>query len=292
MTVIENAAASPVAGLAVRADLAHLTPSPRKPVQFAQVGGDDTWPDAPRFQPQHVTVYDGRPIADGLSLDREGFVLRRFESKVRDFEDDRQVRRHFYPEVERLIKAETGAAKVVIFDHTRRKDTGAADREGGQRVPVRRVHNDYTARSGPQRVDDLLPPGEAALWKQGRFAVINVWRSIEGTVEAAPLAVADASSMAAGDFVATDLVYPDRKGEIYYVTANPQHRWYYFPKMREDEAILLKCYDSQENGVARFTAHTAFDDGLAAPGAAARHSIEIRALVLLDDPRRHYGFMI
>ncbi len=288
-----TATQAPIAGsAAVVANLVHLVPSGRKPVQFAQPDGEETWPDAPRFQEQLVAVRDGRPLVAGLSLDREGFALRRLDSKVRDFSDDDQVRKVFYPEVERLIKAETGAAKVVIFDHTRRKDTGAPDRKGGQRVPVRRVHNDYTARSGPQRVEDLLPPVEAALWKQGRYAVINVWRSIEGTVEAAPLAVADATSMAPGDFVATDLVYPDRTGEIYYVAANPAHRWYYFPKMRENEAILLKCYDSQEDGVARFTAHTAFDDGPARPGTPARHSIEVRALVLLEDPRHRYDYMI
>lgn len=291
MTAIE-AAATASASKSIRANLAHLVPSAQKPVQFAQAGSDGTWPGAPQFQESEVSVRDGRALAEGLSLDREGFALRRHVSKVRDFTDDKQVRKHYYPEMERLIKAETGAAKVVIFDHTRRKDTGAPDRESGRRVPVRRVHNDYTARSGPQRIEDLLPPSEAAIWRQGRYAVINVWRSIEGVVEAAPLAVADATSMEAADFVATDLVYPDRRGEIYYVTANPAHRWFYFPKMQEDEAILLKCYDSQEEGVARFTAHTAFDDGQSTAATPPRHSLEIRALVLLEDPRQKRNFLI
>lgn len=288
-----TAAGSPAnAAASVHAELIHLCPTLRKPVQYALAGADDSWPDAPRFHKQRVSVHDGRAIAADLSLDREGFALSRLKSKVRDFTDDEEVRARYYPEVEQLIKAATGAAKVVIFDHTRRRDTGAPDRESGQRVPVRRVHNDYTARSGPQRLDDLLPPGAAARWKHGRYAVINVWRSIEGTVEAAPLAVADASSMSPGDFVATDLVYPDRRGEIYYVTANPGHRWYYFPKMREEEAILLKCFDSREEGVARFTAHTAFDDNTALPNPLPRHSIEVRALVLLEDPKERFSFLI
>ena len=43
--------------------------------------------------------------------------------------------------------------------------------------------------------------------------------------------------------------------------------------------ILLKCYDSKEDGRARFTAHSAFEDPTSAPDAAPRESIEVRALV-------------
>ena len=276
----------------VVADMAHLQPNEAKPVVLVEEDPDETAPGAPRFLDRPVRIQDARPFARKLSLDREGFALRHHETAVVDFSDDAEVRARYYPEVERLIKAETGAAKVVIFDHTLRRDTGEPDRKGGKRIPVRKVHNDYTARSGPQRVEDLLPPGEAAIWREGRFAVINVWRSIKGTVEAAPLAIADATSMDPDDFVATDLVYPDRTGEIYYVRENPAQRWFYFPKMREDEALLLKCYDSQEEGVARFTAHSAFDDPESAADAPPRESIEVRALVLLEDPRPHFDLKL
>lgn len=77
----------------------------------------------------------------------------------------------------------------------------------------------------------------------------------------------------------TDLVYPDRVGEVYSVTYNPGHRWFYYPAMQPGEALLIKTYDSLEDGRARFTAHSAFDDPGTAPGAAARRSIEVRALV-------------
>jgi hypothetical protein len=81
------------------------------------------------------------------------------------------------------------------------------------------------------------------------------------------------------DFVATDLRYRDRTGEVYSVAYNPNHRWYYFPKMRRDEALLLKCYDSADDGRARFTAHTGIDDPTSPPDAAHRESIEARMLV-------------
>jgi hypothetical protein len=106
-----------------------------------------------------------------------------------------------------------------------------------------------------------------------------VWRSIDAPIETTPIAAADAQSIAFQDFVATDLVRPDRVGEIYQVIYDPAHRWYYFPKMRREEALLLKCYDSATHGPARFTAHSAFEDPEAPRNAAPRRSIEVRTLV-------------
>jgi hypothetical protein len=109
--------------------------------------------------------------------------------------------------------------------------------------------------------------------------VINVWRPIRGSVEEAPLAVCDAQSIAPNDLVPTDLIYPDRVGEVYSLTYNPEHRWFYYPAMAPGEVLLIKTYDSLEDGRARFTAHTAFDDPTTASDAAPRESIEVRALI-------------
>jgi hypothetical protein len=128
-------------------------------------------------------------------------------------------------------------------------------------------------------VRDLLEAEEAEERLKHRFAVINVWRPIRGPVQEAPLAVCDAQSLAPQDFVAMDLKYRDRTGEVYSVTFSPNHRWFYFPNMQKNEALLLKCYDSLEDGRARFTAHSAFDDPTSLPDAAARESIEARTLV-------------
>jgi hypothetical protein len=49
--------------------------------------------------------------------------------------------------------------------------------------------------------------------------------------------------------------------------------------MRADEAILLKCYDPADDGGARMTAHTGFDDSTSAPDAPLRESMEARAFV-------------
>jgi hypothetical protein len=49
--------------------------------------------------------------------------------------------------------------------------------------------------------------------------------------------------------------------------------------MMPEEALLLKCYDSATDGRTRFGPHTAFIDPTTPRDAAARESIELRALV-------------
>ena len=145
------------------------------------------------------------------------------------------------------------------------------------REPVQRVHNDYTEWSAPQRVRDLLPE-EAETLLQRRFAIVQVWRPIRHPVESFPLAICDATSMRPQDLIISERRYPNRIGQTYAIAHNPDHHWYWFPRMRREEAIVFKVYDSQKDGRARWTAHTAFDDPTAPSGARPRESIEIRTL--------------
>jgi hypothetical protein len=200
------------------------------------------------------------------------------DTAVKDFYDSDEVEAVYYPEVERLIRQVTGAERVVVFDHIVRNPVFAETGEKGARAPAKLVHNDYTFKSAPRRVRDLLPE-EADRLLKNRFAEINVWRAIRGPIESSPLALCDARSLDAEDVIPMDLVYRDRVGEIYGFLCNPNHRWFYFPRMERNEAILLKCYDSMDDGRARFTAHTSFEDPSSPPNAPPRESIEARALV-------------
>jgi hypothetical protein len=229
-----------------------------------------------------MSIFDGRAVQSRISLDSEGFALVRHETKAGNFYDPEEVRRVYYPEVERLVKEATGAARVVVFDHNVRCRPMAKRGEAGVREPVKFAHNDYTLKSGPQRVRDLLPHEADELLKH-RFGVINVWRPISGPVRESPLAVCDARTMEMRDFLPSDLLYRDRTGEVYSIAFNPNHRWYYFPLMRRDEALLLKCYDSAADGRARFTAHSAFEDPSSPPDAPPRESIEARTLAFWRD---------
>jgi hypothetical protein len=230
-----------------------------------------------------VPIFDMRPVADGLTLDVQGFALVDAPTAVKDFYDEAQLEATYYREAEDLVKHATGASRVVVFDHTiRRREQGVEDRTPGTpRQPVTRIHGDYTEVSGPQRVRDLMG-AEADALLQRRFGIVNVWRPIRGPLYDAPLAVCDAASVADGDLVPQDLIYRDRSGEIYGLTYNPAHRWYYAPAMQADEALLLKCFDSLKDGRARFMPHTSFADPNAPANMLPRESIELRTLVFFD----------
>jgi len=230
-----------------------------------------------RQDPRRITVRNGRSHVHRFVLEQDGFRFVRHDTKVRDFFDEDEVRRVYYPEMEALIKAESGASRVVVFDHTLRTADDELREKARIREVVRRVHNDYTEWSGPQRVRDLLP-NEADELLRRRFAIVQVWRPIRLPVESFPLAICDARTLATDDLVISERRYPSRVGQTYAITYNPQHQWYWFPRMRRDEALVFKVYDSMKDGRARWTAHTAFDDPSSPPNARPRESIEIRTL--------------
>jgi hypothetical protein len=242
----------------------------------ATPGGSDTraggTPD-----PRRVTIHNGRPHAGDFVLEREGFRFVRHDTGVKDFYDEAEIKRVYYPEMEALIKAQSGARRVVVFDHTLRTADDELRESKKIREVVRRVHNDYTEWSAPQRVRDILPDQAEELLKR-RFAIIQVWRPIRHPVETYPLAMADARTLSPDDMVISERHAPGRIGQTYAISYNPEHKWFWFPRMRREEALVFKVFDSEKDGHARWTAHTAFDDPTTPPNARPRESIEIRTL--------------
>jgi hypothetical protein len=264
--------------------LNYLAPMPEKPRSYTYEPPPGVAQNNAVYEPRRLPIHDLRSVADRLSLDIEGLLLVEQRSDVADFYDETELKRIYYPEIEALVADATGAARVIVFDHTiRRRIPGVADRASGMpRQPVPRVHNDYTVKSGPQRVRDLLG-AEAKAVLEHRFAVYNLWRPIRGPLRDAPLAICDASSTEFDDFIAADLIYRDRTGETYAVRHNQSHRWFYAPEMRSDEILLFKCYDSALDGRARFAPHSAFADPHAPADMLPRESIEIRTLAFFPD---------
>jgi hypothetical protein len=265
----------------VEAELNYLGPTAARPRYYAYEPGPNDPPSLMPHEPHRMQIHNLRPIGAELDLDVQGFALAEHRSAVRDFWDDDEVRRVYYPEAERVIAEATGAARVFIFDHLqRRRVPGVQDRSrSGPRQPATRVHVDHTDRSGPQRVRDLMGD-EAEELLRGRVQVINLWRPIlSEPLRDAPLAVCDSRTLGAGDLVPSDLVYRDRVGETYSVKYNPAHQWYYAPEMRRDEALLLKIADTRTDIAARFMPHTSFTDPTTPADARPRESIEVRTLV-------------
>ncbi len=261
---------------AVTATINYIIDTGEKIVTLAaEPGASDVRNSAP--DPRRVTMHNGRPEAARFALERDGFRFVRHDTQVADFFDQEQIRQIYYAEMEALVKAESGASRVVIFDYTLR--TADDDEREARKIRevVQRAHNDYTEWSGPQRVRDLLPQEADELLRR-RFAIIQVWRPIRHPVETFPLAICDARSVTFEDFVISERRYPNRIGQTYAVKYNPKHHWYYFPRMRREEALVFKVYDSLKDGRARWTAHTAFEDPTSPPNARPRESIEIRTL--------------
>ena len=224
-----------------------------------------------------MQIRNGRDYANEFSIERSGFVLVEHKTAMKNFFDAEELKRVYYQEVIDLIKRESGAQRAVVFDHTLRSGNEGEREEKLIREPVLSAHNDYTEWSGPNRVRELMGDEAEDLLKR-RFAIIQVWRAINQPIESNPLAMADARSIAFDDLMIAERRYPNRVGQTYRLKYNPRHQWYYFPRMRRDEALVFTVYDSEKDGRARFTAHTSFDDPTTPPGAAPRQSIEARAL--------------
>lgn len=267
----------------VQATLTYCDPAGGAPVSYANDPGGKLGRGKGKYEDHRVAIVNGRPLADGFSLEREGFVFVRHCSAVTDFYDDDQVLGVYCPEMEALVRRLTGAADVLIFDHTRRVSEGAPKKDEAVRTPVTRVHNDYTEFSAPERVRNLLPADEAEARLARRFAVIQAWRPINRPIVADPLAICDARTIGTQDLVPTRRLYDERVGEVYHIAYNPDNRWYYFPEMTRDEALVFTCYDSKKDGRARFSAHASFHDPNAPADAGPRESMEIRLLAFFDE---------
>lgn len=238
-----------------------------------------------------VPIRDARRAKRAFRLDVEGAVIYRGRSAVRDFYDEDELHRVGYPEAAAIAKAVSGARHAFVFDHNMRRAADAIDsKQAVAQKPVFHVHTDFSAQAAPVRLRDFVANSTAlevktvlgsALTSRCRFAVINVWRPIVGPVRDSPLALVDSSSVGEPDLLAAALLYPDRKGEIYYVGFNVAHRWWYLSDMQPDEVWVFKNYDSASDGCARFTPHTAFID-TTRQQIAPRESVEFRAFVVFD----------
>src|SRR6202162_5037838 len=254
------------------AELHYLIRTAEKPTRYAM----EPPPGVPSSNgiddPHTVLIEDARGREPEFTLDRNGFTLIKAPTAVRNFYDPDEIKSVYYPEVERLLRDTLGASRVVVFDHNVRSG-GRSDLP----QPSRRVDNDHTVNSAPRRVRDHLGAEAEELVKY-RFGIVNVWRPIRGPVLDSPLALCDAQSFTDDDLIASDLVYNHVRGETSRVEYNPQHRWYYFSEMQTDEALLIRVHDSANDGRARLSFHTSFENPLT-PDAPPRESIEVRTLV-------------
>lgn len=246
------------------------------------------WPEMehkavpPQYRQYEMTVRNGRPQRETFELDTHGFVFVSHATQVKDFTDGAERARAYDPEVRALIKKHSGASEVLVFDHTIRIGDEEMQKATGARPTVKGVHNDYTETSAPRRLRDIAGDAEAERRFKKRWAIIQVWRPIRGTVLIDPLGICDGRTIPQEGFIRVERRYKDRTGEVYHIAHNPAHEWYYFPEMARDEALVFKVFDTDASQPSRFTAHSAFDDPGTPAGAPPRESIETRTFAFFD----------
>ena len=278
----------PNAARDVVAQLAYLVPNPGRAQRLVYPPNSGRALVYPAQEYHSLLIADCRNLTPAPTVDSAGFALLHQASVLTDFYDDADIRTRYYPEIAQFLRLALDALDVVVFDHNQRSAVRAKQGQAGVRMPVDAAHNDYTPQSGPRRACEILSDAGRPAYAGQRMALINVWRPIVGPVQDVPLAVCDARSTAASDFVATDihhfgeddLEHPRHSGEIYSLVYNPEHRWYYVADMQPDEVLLLKNWDSSADGRACFTPHTGFRNPAAPATARPRESIEVRTLVI------------
>ncbi|KLO11932.1 hypothetical protein SCHPADRAFT_891210 [Schizopora paradoxa] len=236
--------------------------------------------------PVKMVIEDLRGKEDSVTLDEAGFQFVKAPVKHTSLASDEEIQEEYYPESIELLKKLTGASKVICFDHTiRRRRPGVAGDTPETRQPAAGVHVDQTEASAIARLRKHLSAAEADELLKHRFQIINIWRPIGHPAFDHPLALCDFRTVnAKTDLVPGVLKFPDMERETFVVKHNPAHKWKYVRGMTPDEIVLIKCYDSVQDGsVAIYTPHTAFEDPTTPPDAPLRESIELRFFVFYED---------
>ena len=266
----------------IRANFNYIVDTGVPPVRYID------WPEMenkavpPQYREYEMAVRNGRPLRDTFRLDTHGFVFVDHVTQVKDFGDDAQRTRVYDPEVQALIKKHSGASEVLVFDHTLRTSDAEMQKAANARPTVKGVHNDYTEKSAPVRLREIVGDAEAERRFRKRWAIIQVWRPIRGTVLIDPLGICDGRSIPQKGFIRVERRYKYRTGEVYHIAHHPAHEWFYFPHMNRNEALVFKVFDSDAGKPSRFTAHSAFDDPSTPADAPPRESIETRTFAFFD----------
>ena len=270
--------------MSLQANVEFLAERSERPVYYASSAGRNASHEID--QPMNIVaveVADARQRADDdlpgeLGLHPSGFDLHQFPTRVQNFLDQSEIDSVYAAELEAFLKATTGCYRVHIFDYTVRASDPELREQKQVREPAYLVHNDYTSNSGFVCLQESL--GDAAVeLTRGRFQILNIWRPLVDPVEDFPLALCDKRSLKSSDLVDTERRAPNHTGEIQLALHRDEQRWFYFSKMRPDEVLLFKTFDSIDGGVNPCSIHSAIRLPNSPADAKPRESVEARALV-------------
>ena len=227
-----------------------------------------------------MDVTDARARAP--TLDGAGFTLISHRSAVADFGDRPALEAIYRPEIVALVQQLSGADLVLVGSpgilrfSERSPQSGVLDNSR----PARFAHVDVSYTTAAAFAQRAAPAKRV----MARFVHYNIWRALSAPPQDVPLAVCDARSVAAADLIAADAIFdspgkPEWSFEGLVLAHAAVHRWYWFPDMHPDEALVFKTHDSDRTR-AHCVPHVAFDHSACPAHAAPRASIEMRALAL------------
>ncbi len=229
------------------------------------------------LKPYDLRIYDARPIADALSLDREGFTLVRHDCGITDAFDVAADGPGYQAAVAARLGELTGASLVLPQGKglIKRSMAGTETETG----PARWVHMDYTTAAAYKWVEWIEGWEGLSLRRYPRFAVYQTWRCLTPPPCDNTIAFCDASSLDDDDCMVFDACLrepydePGNSFESQFAMFNPAQRWYYFSDLTPDELIVFKGFDSDPARYAQ-PPHNSAD--LPGAGAAPRVSVEAR----------------
>jgi hypothetical protein len=266
----------------VSATLNYLAPWSKTNRLYVAPGGHMT---TTQYAPRTVPIVNGRPFRDDFGLDTSGFTLLDHRSAVTDFGDAEQLDAVYTGEVIDLVREVTGTEHVVSTGWVIRRS--GPELKGAQ-PPAPDVHVDIH----PGRADARLAAAAPFPGRPYRRAIMtSLWRAFSPPPQDCPLAILDYRSLDDAEGEVNLLLFTDKlpgPGEVPAIddqdsqpagtvfTYRPSHLWWYFPDMRDDEALLFKLHDT-DHSVAWRAPHAAFRDE-SAEGAHPRESVELRTI--------------
>lgn len=229
------------------------------------------------FEDRRMPIVNARPTAGSWNTEENGFQLIKMTSELEDPSDQELIDKIYRPHGTKVLQDLTGASKVIMF-HTATRDLRKQLSDLNYHA-ASNVHIDYNHQSYEHHIREYLGE-EAEHWLSRRWAAYNIWKPFD-TVESMPLAVCDARTVTDEDLILCGM--GTRPGEPLWpvsgvnVMFSERHRWYYFPLMTADEALIFKLCDSDRSRPYR-TAHTAFADPSGPANPRPRVSMEARCI--------------
>ena len=259
------------------------------------------FPQVMRDARRITQYYPGLSPHSAECMDKLGIALAGCDSQCGNFYDSAEVRKVFYPEMEKLLlDFYPDATDALVYNHDVFDKDYVGDRSENQDAKnpgvnanyANLVHNDLNDNSGRVRCRELLTrnlrnfgreqhctAAEADEKLSRRFLSINLAKPME-TVEQNPFVLCAWPSFADQPYINNYRVYDDRVGETTRFTHRSEHEWYWIPQQQPHEVSMLKCYDSVLDGsVSRWSFHSACIDPTAPADARCRKNVVVRAFV-------------